>query len=77
MAGGGGDCAAVHVGKFLIGLYPGKSNIASTYGTGSLVLILLWIYYSAQTLFFGRRIHTGICQQIWTTDNSDDLCRAD
>jgi membrane protein len=45
---------AVHVGKFLIGLYPGKSNIASTYGTGSLILILLWIYYSAQTLFFGE-----------------------
>lgn len=42
------------VGKFLIGLYLGKSGIASTYGAaGSLVLILAWIYYSSQILFFG------------------------
>jgi membrane protein len=42
------------IGKFLIGLYLGKSDIASTYGTaGSLVLLLLWIYYSSQILFFG------------------------
>ncbi len=42
------------IGKFLIGLYLGKSNIASTYGSaGSIVLIFAWIYYSAQILFFG------------------------
>ncbi len=42
------------IGKFLIGLYLGKSNLASTYGTaGSLVLIFAWIYYSSQILFFG------------------------
>jgi membrane protein len=42
------------VGKFLIGLYLGKSSVASTYGAaGSLVILLLWIYYSAQILFFG------------------------
>jgi len=42
------------VGKSLIGLYLGRSTVASVYGAaGSLVVILLWIYYSAQVVFFG------------------------
>jgi membrane protein len=42
------------IGKFLIGLYLGRSSTASTYGAaGSLVIILLWVYYSAQILFLG------------------------
>lgn len=42
------------LGKFLIGLYIGASGVASTYGAaGSLVTILLWIYYSSQILLFG------------------------
>lgn len=42
------------LGKFLIGLYLGSSTVASTYGAaGSLIIFLLWIYYSAQILFLG------------------------
>lgn len=42
------------VGKFLIGLYLSHSNVASAYGAaGSLIVLLLWIYYSAQILFLG------------------------
>ncbi len=42
------------IGKFLIGLYLAKSSVASTYGAaGSLVIVLLWIYYSSQILFLG------------------------
>ena len=42
------------VGKFLIGLYLGTSTLGSTYGAaGSLVVVLLWVYYSAQILFLG------------------------
>jgi len=42
------------VGKTLIGLYLGHSSVASVYGAaGSLVLLLLWVYYSAQILFLG------------------------
>jgi membrane protein len=42
------------IGKELIGLYLGRSAVASTYGAaGSLVILLLWVYYSAQILFFG------------------------
>jgi membrane protein len=42
------------LGKYLIGLYIGSSSLGSTYGAaGSLVIFLLWIYYSAQILFLG------------------------
>ena len=43
-----------NVGKFLIGLYLGNSGVGSTYGAaGSLVVILLWVFYSAQIILFG------------------------
>ncbi len=42
------------IGKTLIGLYLGNSSVASAYGAaGSFVVLLLWIYYSAQILLFG------------------------
>jgi membrane protein len=42
------------LGKFMIGLYLGKSSLASAYGAaGSLVIILVWVYYSAQILLYG------------------------
>ena len=42
------------IGKFLIGIYLGKSSFNSAYGaTGSLVVLLLWIYYSAQIFLLG------------------------
>jgi membrane protein len=41
-------------GKFLIGFYIAKSVTMSAYGAaGSVVIILAWIYYSAQILYFG------------------------
>src|SRR5687767_12230768 len=42
------------LGKMLIGIYLGNSAVASSFGAaGSLVLLLIWVYYSAQILFFG------------------------
>jgi membrane protein len=42
------------IGKALIGLYLGRSSFGSAYGAaGSLVVLVVWIYYSAQILFFG------------------------
>ena len=42
------------VGKEILGLYLGKSGVASSYGAaGSLIVLLLWVYYSAQIVFFG------------------------
>ena len=41
-------------GKYLIALYIGKSDVASTYGAaGALVVLLLWIYYTAQIFLLG------------------------
>lgn len=45
------------VGKSLIGLYLVRSTVASAYGAAaSLVILLVWIYYSAQILLFGAEV---------------------
>jgi membrane protein len=42
------------IGKYLIGLYLGTSGATSVYGAaGSLITVLLWVYYSSLILFFG------------------------
>lgn len=42
------------IGKQIIGIYLGRVNYQSTYGAaGSLLIILVWVYYSAQLFFFG------------------------
>lgn len=42
------------VGKYAIGLYLGNSGVASSFGAaGSLIALLLWVYYSAQIFFLG------------------------
>jgi membrane protein len=41
-------------GRYAIGLYLGRSATASAYGAaGTLVVLLLWLYYSAQVFLFG------------------------
>ena len=51
------------VGKHFIGLYLGQSAIASSYGAaGSVIVLLLWVYYSAQILLLGAeftRLYAG------------------
>jgi membrane protein len=67
------------VGKFLIGWYLGTSSVASSFGAaGSVVIILLWVYYSSCILLFGaeftkvyaRRFGSGIVPNsramLWT-----------
>jgi len=45
------------VGKRLIGIYLGNSAVASSYGAaGSVVALMLWVYYSAQIFFFGAEL---------------------
>jgi membrane protein len=42
------------LGKYLIGLYLGNSSVATSFGAaGSLIALLLWVYYSAQIFFLG------------------------
>ncbi len=50
------------LGKFVIGLYLGKSAVASAYGAASsLVIVVVWVYYSAQILLFGAEF-----TKVWT-----------
>ncbi|NDJ18442.1 YihY family inner membrane protein [Myxacorys almedinensis A] len=52
--GAGVTAILFNIGRFLIGLYLGSSSVGSTYGAaGSLVVILIWVFYSAQILLFG------------------------
>lgn len=52
--GAGVTALLFSLGRFLIGLYLGRSTVSSAYGAaGSLVVLLLWVYYSAQILFLG------------------------
>jgi membrane protein len=57
------------LGRYLLGLYLARSTVSSAYGAaGSLVIILLWVYYCAQIIFLGaeftqvyaRRCGSGI-----------------
>ena len=53
-AGGIATAVLFVLGKFLIGLYIGQSNPGEAYGAaGSLIVMLLWIYYSALIVLFG------------------------
>ena len=52
------------IGKVGIGLYLGKTGVASAYGAASsLAVILLWVYYSAMILFFGAE-YTYVTSQM-------------
>lgn len=45
------------LGKFAIGLYLGHSSVSSSYGAaGSIVVLMLWVYYAAQIFFFGAEL---------------------
>ena len=55
------------IGKFLIGFYLGNARIGITYGAaGSIIIIMLWVYYSSIILYFGAEftkvyaIHNGV-----------------
>jgi membrane protein len=49
-----GTAALFEIGKFLIGFYIGKQGLESKYGaSASIVVVLIWVYYSAQIVLFG------------------------
>ena len=48
------DSVLFSIGKSLIGWYIGSSAVASSYGAaGALIVLLLWVYYSAQIFLLG------------------------
>ncbi|NJN19054.1 MAG: YihY/virulence factor BrkB family protein [Oscillochloris sp.] len=70
------------VGRYLLSLYLANSSTASAYGAaGSLVLLLVWIYYSAQIIFLGAEFTQVYARrfgsQIMPDDNAMQLSEAD
>ena len=66
------------IGKQLIALYMEKTNLGSAYGAaGSFIVVLIWVYYSAQVFFFGAeftKVYAGtLGSQMKTADIRDKL----
>lgn len=56
------------IGKYLIGLYMGNTDLGVTYGTaGSLVILLIWVYYSVVIFLFGAQITYYIAEHLGGT----------
>ena len=52
------------IGKYVLGFYFGRSAIASSYGpAGSVIIVLLWVYYSAQIMLFGAEFSRVYAQR--------------
>jgi membrane protein len=53
------------IGKFALGLYLGKKAAESTHSAaGALIVLLLWVYYSAQILFLGAELTQAYSRQV-------------
>ncbi|MBD3630252.1 YihY/virulence factor BrkB family protein [Cyclobacterium sp.] len=53
------------LGKYLIGLYMGNADVGSYYGTaGSLVVVLIWVYYSVLIFLFGAQLTYFIAENV-------------
>jgi membrane protein len=66
------------IGKHLIGLYLGQSAVASSYGAaGSVILLLLWVYYSAQIVLIGAEFTRLHAQQRGIKPPPQDFAKKD
>ena len=55
--------ALFEIGKFMVALYIGKLGLESTYGAAaSIVIVLIWVYYSAQIFFLGAEFTRAYAQ---------------
>ncbi len=68
-----GTAAMFTVGKFAIGLYIGNSGVANSFGAaGSMIALLLWVYYSAQIFFLGAEFARQYAIQLGSLRNKSD-----
>jgi len=66
------------LGKFLIGLYIGKTGVASSYGAaGTLVVLLVWVYYSAQIFLLGAEFTKAYASSRGTLPETAKVAEAD
>ena len=68
-----GTAAMFTLGKFGIGLYIGNSGAANSFGAaGSLIALLLWVYYSAQIFFLGAEFARQYALQLGSLRHKPD-----
>jgi membrane protein len=66
------------IGQQLIGLYLGQSSMASSYGAaGSVMILLLWVYYSCQILLLGAEFTRVYAQRDGTTPAPESFAEKD
>jgi len=62
------------VGKLAIGLYLGKSAVASSYGSaGTLVVVIIWVYWCAQIFFLGAEFTKAFAARHGSKQGQDIL----
>jgi membrane protein len=66
------------VGQQLIGLYLGQSSVSSSYGAaGSVMILLLWVYYSCQILLFGAEFTRVYAQRHGASARPESYAKTD
>jgi membrane protein len=62
-------------GKYAIAFYIGQSNVASSYGAaGALIILLVWIYYSAQIFLLGAEFSRAYAKRYGSHANPQERC---
>jgi membrane protein len=70
--------ALFEVGKFLIGLYIGKQGLESSYGAAaSIVVVLIWVYYSAQLVLMGAEFTNVYARRYGSLRSAPDRRRGE
>jgi membrane protein len=70
MLGGAATSLLFTIGKFVLGIYLGKASIASTYGAAaSIVVLVIWVYYSGQIFFFGAELTRSFANRYGSRPN--------
>lgn len=68
-----GTAALFTLGKYAIGLYIGNSGVANSFGAaGSMIALLLWVYYSAQIFFLGAEFARQYALQLGSLKHKPD-----